>query len=98
MSFVFLILDAKDWNTCVTIEVFLFQEPNMVGPSPIKKPPKIAPKKVLGGDSVKDQLSEDLRQAIWPLYDDELFIKILNQNPDIMTFKSGPSQETLLHR
>ena len=46
----------------------------------------------------KDQLSEDLRQAIWPLYDDELFIKILNQNPDIMTFKSGPSQETLLHR
>ena len=48
--------------------------------------------------SKKDQLSEDLRQAIWPLYDDELFIKILNQNPDIMTFKSGPSQETLLHR
>ena len=46
----------------------------------------------------KDQLCEDLRQAIWPLYDDELFIKILNQNPDIMTFKSGPSQETLLHR
>ena len=70
----------------------------MVGPSPIKKPPKIAPKKDLGGDNVKDQLSEDLRQAIWPLYDDELFIKILNQNPDLMTFKSGPSQETLLHR
>ena len=46
----------------------------------------------------KDQLSEDLRQAIWPLYDDELFIQRLNQNPDIMNLKSGSSQETLLHR
>ena len=70
----------------------------MVGPSPIKKPPKITPKKDLGGDSVENQLIEDLRQAIWPLYDDELFIERLNQNPDIMTFKSGPGQETLLHR
>ena len=66
----------------------------MVGPSPIKKPPKIAPSK----DAFSDQLGEELRQAIWPLYDDELFIERLNQNPDIMNFKSGPSQETLLHR
>ena len=36
--------------------------------------------------------------AIWPLYDDELFIEKLNKNPDIMNFKFGPTQETLLHR
>ena len=69
----------------------------MVGPSPIKKPPKIAPKKDQV-DSLKDQVTEELRSAIWPLYDDELFIEKLNQNPDIINFKSGPSQETFLHR
>ena len=49
-------------------------------------------------EEMLDNLGEELRLAIWPNYDHEKFISILNEWPDLINIKSGPMQETLLHR
>ena len=60
---------------------------------------KMTNSKVSNGDSESsDSIREEINLAIWPQYDTEKFNKILKDNPDLMTSKHGPMQETLLHR
>ena len=60
---------------------------------------KMTNSKVSNGDSESsDSIREEINLAIWPQYDTEKFNKIMKDNPDLMTSKHGPMQETLLHR
>ena len=45
-----------------------------------------------------DKMGEELRMAIWPMYDHDKFTSTLEQWPELMDLKSGLMQETLLHR
>ena len=56
---------------------------------------KVQPSK--DGDLL-DKLGEELRFAIWPLYDHEKFTKTLEDWPELLDLKSGRMQETLIHR
>ena len=56
---------------------------------------KVQPSK--DGDLL-DKLGEELRFAIWPMYDHNKFTSTLEQWPELMDLKSGLMQETLLHR
>lgn len=45
-----------------------------------------------------ENLGEELRQAIWPVYNHDIFCSKVQADPEIMDYKSGSIQETLLHR
>ena len=67
--------------------------------SPAKENNK-APKVITSGKDTEkmDALNEDIRLAIWPNYDHEKFLKILDDWPELTTLKHGTLQETSLHR
>ena len=55
---------------------------------------KVSPQK----DDVMETKDEELRQTIWPIYNHYKFTTLLEENLEIITYKAGPMQETLLHR
>ena len=67
--------------------------------SPAKETGK-APKVITSAKDAErmDALNEEIRVAIWPNYDHEKFLKILDDWPELTTLKHGTLQETLLHR